>query len=100
MAELIRPHWPRLPANVKALATTRRGGVSSGPSDDGAGGGGLNLGMHVGDNPEHVRANRALLAASLPAAPAWISQVHGVAVVDAASVGPEQPPRRAAWYAR
>ncbi|MDB5960753.1 MAG: Polyphenol oxidase [Massilia sp.] len=93
MAELIRPHWPRLPGNIKALATTRRGGVSTGPYDDGAGGGGLNLGMHVGDDPAHVRANRELLAACLPRTPAWISQVHGVAVVDAASVGPDQPVR-------
>ena len=93
MAELIRPHWPHCPANVRTLATTRRGGVSAGPYDDGAGGGGLNLGMHVGDAPALVRANRVLLAASLPGAPAWISQVHGVAVVDAATVGPGQPVR-------
>lgn len=93
MAELIRPHWPHCPANVRSLATTRRGGVSAGPYDDGAGGGGLNLGMHVGDAPALVRANRELLAASLPGAPAWISQVHGVAVVDAATVGPGQPVR-------
>jgi YfiH family protein len=93
MAQLLRPDWPQLPARVGALATTRRGGLSGGPYDDGAGGGGLNLGMHVGDDPERVRANRALVAASLPGAPAWISQVHGVAVVDAASVGPGQPVR-------
>lgn len=92
-AELIVPDWPRLPAGIKALATTRRGGVSSGPYDDGAGGGGLNLGMHVGDDAAAVYANRALVAASLPGAPAWISQVHGVDVVDAASVGPGQPVR-------
>ncbi|WP_426196258.1 peptidoglycan editing factor PgeF [Massilia sp. DWR3-1-1] len=93
MAQLLRPDWPQLPARVGALATTRRGGVSGGPYDDGAGGGGLNLGMHVGDDPERVRANRALVRASLPGEPAWISQVHGVAVVDAASVGPGQPVR-------
>lgn len=93
MAGLIVPDWPRLPASVGALATTRRGGTSSGPYDDGNGGGGLNLGLHVGDDPARVQANRALLAASLPGAPAWISQVHGTAVVDAASVGPGQPVR-------
>lgn len=89
----ITPDWPRLPATVGALATTRRGGLSVGPYGDGSGGGGLNLGRHVGDVEATVLANRALLAARLPAQPAWISQVHGVAVVDAASVGPDQPVR-------
>jgi hypothetical protein len=93
MPELIVPDWPRLPRTVRALATTRRGGLSRGPYDDGAGGGGLNLGRHVGDDEATVLANRALLAASLPAAPAWISQVHGIDVVDASSVGPGQPVR-------
>jgi YfiH family protein len=90
-AGLIRPDWPDAPANVGALATTRRGGFSTGPYDDGAGGGGLNLGMHVGDDPDTVRRNRAVVAAALPGPPAWMSQVHGIAVVDAASVQPGQP---------
>jgi YfiH family protein len=89
--ELITPDWPDLPANVGALATTRRGGFSLGPYDDGAGGGGLNLGLHVGDDPATVQRNRAALRASLPGAPAWISQVHGIAVVDAADVQPGAP---------
>ncbi|MDL2353641.1 MAG: peptidoglycan editing factor PgeF [Pseudomonadota bacterium] len=92
-AELITPDWPDAPANVGALASTRRGGASAGPYDDGAGGGGLNLGLHVGDDADTVRCNRAAVRALLPGAPAWISQVHGVAVVDAASVGPDQPVR-------
>ncbi|MDP9031877.1 MAG: laccase domain-containing protein, partial [Pseudomonadota bacterium] len=66
MAELIVPRWPGLPANIGALATTRRGGLSKGPYDDGSGGGGLNLGMHVGDDPATVHANRALLRTQLP----------------------------------
>ena len=33
------------------------------------------------------------MRALLPGAPAWISQVHGIAVVDAASVQPGQPVR-------
>lgn len=90
---LITPEWPDAPANVGALASTRRGGASTGPYDDGAGGGGLNLGLHVGDDPETVRQNRAAVRALLPGVPAWISQVHGVAVVDAASVGLGQPVR-------
>jgi YfiH family protein len=91
--ELITPDWPDAPANIGALASTRRGGASTGPYDDGAGGGGLNLGLHVGDAPEAVQQNRAAVRALLPGAPAWISQVHGTAVADAASVQPGQPVR-------
>lgn len=91
MARFIVPDWPDAPANIGALATTRQGGVSTGPYDDGHGGGGLNLGLHVGDDPEAVRANRARLQAELPGRPAWISQVHGVVVADAASVQPGAP---------
>ena len=58
----LTPDWPGLPANVGALATVRAGGVSQGPYGDGQGGGGLNLGTHVGDEPAQVAANRALLA--------------------------------------
>jgi YfiH family protein len=89
--ELITPDWPDAPANIGALASTRRGGSSAGQYDDGAGAGGLNLGMHCGDDPEAVRANRAAVRAFLPGDPAWISQVHGSAVVDAARVQPGQP---------
>lgn len=91
--ELITPDWPDAPSNIGALATTRRGGVSGGPYDDGAGGGGFNLGLHVGDAPEAVQRNRAALQAVLPGRPAWISQVHGIAVADAAEVRPDQPVR-------
>ena len=43
------PVWDA-PANVAALSTTRRGGTSLAPYDDGSGSGalGLNLGVHVG----------------------------------------------------
>jgi YfiH family protein len=87
----IIPDWPDAPANVKALATTRTGGVSAAPYDDGQGGGGLNLGLHCGDDGGMVQQNRERLAALLPGRPAWISQVHGIAVLDAASVQPGQP---------
>lgn len=79
MAELplITPDWPA-PANVKALQTTRHGGVSTGVYAS------LNLGDHVKDNPQHVAANRQLLSAYLPSEPVWLNQVHGVRVIDAA----------------
>ena len=88
---LLIPDWPDLPANVGALSTTREGGVSAGPYDDARGGGGFNLGLHSGDEPDAVRANRAALEAALPGRPAWLSQVHGVAVADAAGVRPGAP---------
>jgi len=92
-ADLVWPDWPDLPASVGALATSRDGGVSGGPYDNGKGGGGLNLGLHVLDAPDAVQANRARLQAFLPGRPAWIAQVHGADVVDAATVGPDQPVR-------
>lgn len=87
----IIPVWPDAPANIGALATTRTGGFSAAPYDDGQGGGGLNLGLHCGDDAATVQRNRALLQQALPGRPAWIAQVHGVAVVDAASVGEGKP---------
>jgi YfiH family protein len=88
---MLVPHWPDLPSNVGALATTRVGGVSAAPYDDGNGGGGLNLGLHVGDDPAAVVQNRALVAGHLPGRPAWLAQVHGVAVVDAAAMSDAPP---------
>jgi YfiH family protein len=78
--------WPDLPAGVGALSTLRSGGVSVGPygatRDQG---GGLNLGLHVGDEPAAVEQNRRLLRANLPAEPAWLAQVHGTRVWDLSS---------------
>ena len=78
--------WPDLPSNVHVLSTLRGGGVSTAPYDDGHGGGGLNLGEHVGDQAASVAQNRARLRTVLPTDPAWITQVHGTLVVDAARV--------------
>lgn len=83
--DLIIPDW-NAPLEIGALSTTRRGGVSGAPYDDGGGSGGLNLGLHVGDDPEAVHANRRLLRRLLPSEPAWLSQVHGTTVVDAGEV--------------
>jgi YfiH family protein len=72
----IQPDWPA-PPRVRALTTTRDGGVSTGAWAS------LNLGLHVGDDPASVRANRRRLvaAANLPAEPIWLEQVHGTHVV-------------------
>jgi len=72
MSELIFPDWP-VPGNVRAVITTRLGGVSHPPYDS------LNLGDHVGDDSERVARNRALLreSARLPSDPHWLHQIHG-----------------------
>ena len=72
----LTPNWPA-PANVRALQTTRQGGVSVAPYDS------LNLGSHVGDAPLAVARNRILLNTLLPSEPVWLEQVHGTAVASA-----------------
>jgi YfiH family protein len=86
MIDVLLPEWQGAAPTVGALATVRAGGVSTGPYGDGAGGYGLNLGTHVGDDPAQVARNRALLRNLLPSEPVWLSQVHGADVVDAAGV--------------
>lgn len=76
MGECYVPHWD-VPANVRALQTTRNGGFSSAPWDS------FNLGDHVGDAPEAVAANRQALRSRLPGEPAWLKQVHGTLAVNA-----------------
>lgn len=75
---LLLPMEWQPPRGVHAAFTTRAGGVSQAPWDS------LNLGSHVGDTPDSVAANRARLRQwlSLPTEPAWLEQVHGVAVCD------------------
>jgi YfiH family protein len=96
----LAPHWPDLPASVTALATTRAGGVSPAPYDDGQQGGGRNLGLHVGDDPALVEQNRLLVQSRVPGRLAWLSQVHGVAVVDAADAADIAPVADASVAAR
>src|SRR6185369_16948914 len=81
MADLLIPDWPA-PANVRAVQTLRSGGCSPPPWNS------FNLGDHVGDDPARVAANRATLRAVLPAEPLWLTQVHGIAVVDAGTASP------------
>jgi len=75
----IVPDWP-CPPSVRALITTRDGGVSSGSYAS------MNIGDSVGDDPDNVAENRRRLQARLPSRPRWLRQVHGSVVVDAARV--------------
>ena len=86
MSNLIVPEWQVDAGPVRAFCTTRRGGASQAPYGDGAGGPGLNLGQHVGDDPARASANRDRLRAMLPSDPVWLNQVHGADVVDAGKV--------------
>ncbi len=78
---LLVPDWPA-PVRVRAVSTTRRGGVSPPPYVR------LNLAGHVGDDPVCVAENRRRLAAAVgfPAEPAWLEQVHGIHAVAAETV--------------
>lgn len=72
--------WPA-PDGVKALVTTRKGGLSE------AGYSSFNLGLYSGDDEEAVRANRQLLQQDLDLekSPLWLKQVHGIEVADASA---------------
>jgi YfiH family protein len=76
MSDWLIPDWPA-PARVKACVTTRAGGVSVAPFDS------LNLGDHVDDDPGAVAENRRRLTDRFDVRPAWLQQVHGIAVVEA-----------------
>ncbi len=76
MSDWLIPDWPA-PAGVKACVTTRAGGVSLAPFDS------LNLGDHVDDSPEAVAENRRRLTDHFSIQPAWLKQVHGIAVAHA-----------------
>lgn len=77
----------KLPPGVRAACTTRLGGVSAPPWDS------FNIATHVGDEPQAVTANRARLRSllNLPSEPAWLNQVHGIAVADLDKVGHGKP---------
>jgi purine-nucleoside/S-methyl-5'-thioadenosine phosphorylase / adenosine deaminase len=68
------PDWPA-PRNVRAWVTERGSAARYGA---------LNLALHVGDDASAVRVNRARLRAALElrSEPRWLTQVHGVRVLD------------------
>ena len=66
---------------VQVISTTRAGGASTGRFA------GFNLGGHVDDSDEAVRANQQMLHAQLPSVTTitWLNQVHGTRVIHAPS---------------
>ena len=70
----IIPDWPT-PAKVRAVMTTRSGGVSAIPYDS------LNLGSHVGDALDTVQTNRRLVQSAIGTQAVFLDQVHGAAVL-------------------
>ncbi|HEV2320829.1 MAG TPA: peptidoglycan editing factor PgeF [Gammaproteobacteria bacterium] len=75
LADWILPEWPA-PSRVRAVSTTRFGGVSKAAYAS------LNFGDHVGDDPAAVAENRRrlVLTLGLEREPAWLKQVHGTQV--------------------
>jgi YfiH family protein len=90
----LEPEWP-YGQRLRALTTTRGGGVSIGGYTS------FNLADHVGDDPEHVRANRQHLSHLLGDMPIqWLEQVHGTRVVEAGGAGVSEagaPQADAVW---
>jgi YfiH family protein len=89
----IIPDWPA-PPHVKALITTRAGGVSTGPYES------FNLGLSTGDDAHAIETNRVRLRAVLPREPHWLKQVHGARVVSGDGEAPVDRPEADACVAR
>ncbi|MGA7780463.1 MAG: peptidoglycan editing factor PgeF [Paraburkholderia sp.] len=88
--DVLQPAW-RVSPRVRAIVSTRNGGVSLPPFGRWQAGvdqpGGLNLGFLSGDDPDSVVQNRArLMAFTGVSNAAWLKQVHGAEVVDASDV--------------
>lgn len=85
------PDWlvPELDVpGVRAVMTTRAGGVSAAPYDS------LNLGIAVDDDPLAVAANRARLAQAIGGArPVYLKQVHGALIVRLGAADADHPPQ-------
>ncbi len=71
--------------------TTRHGGVSEAPWRS------LNLGDHVGDKPENVKTNRALVAHEMQVPAIYLRQVHGVNGVEIDLQTPANTEADVAW---
>jgi YfiH family protein len=74
-ADWLIPQWPA-PAGIRAVFTTRQGGVSLPPYNA------LNLGDHVGDERAAVAANRLILQRAIGCQPVFLHQTHGTEVLE------------------
>lgn len=92
MLPLITPNWSA-PTHIKAFSTTRLGGVSEGAYH------GLNLGLHVSDDVQHVLENRQLLCSELSLASpfCWLNQTHSTQLLKIVSDTAQQIEADAAW---
>ncbi len=90
LADYLIPQWPA-PAGVRAVCSTRAGGVSAPPYDS------LNLGDHVGDDPYAVQSNRVRLQRTLKAKAVFLNQVHGTQVLELVPDTPDKIPADAAF---
>lgn len=90
MDDWLVPNWP-VPSGVRAICTTRNGGLSQGVYRS------FNLGLHVGDQPDLVEANRLHLQHGLSgfgesvasARPVFLDQVHGTQIVSLDAATPD-----------
>lgn len=93
LPQAICPQWaPAAPPGVRALMSTRQGGVSQPPFDS------LNLrpsalGGEQVDDADAVAENQRRFASALGAQPVWLRQVHGTRVLRLRPelAGPEAP---------
>ena len=84
------PDWPA-PPFVRALMTTRQGGVSKAPWNE------LNVGLLSGDLAADVHQNRALVAQVLGVPAVYLRQVHGTQGVTVTSSTPPNTEADVAW---
>jgi YfiH family protein len=86
----MEPDWPTH-TRVRALMTSRQGGVSAEPWDS------MNVGDHVGDRAADVHTNRERLATQIGQRPVFLQQVHGVASVQLDAATPDGWVADACW---
>lgn len=72
--DYIEPEWP-VPENVRAMITTRSGGVSKGKYAS------FNLAAHVGDDTDCVEENRKRLYKHIGHPVSWLQQTHSTDVI-------------------
>ncbi|MBU1357963.1 MAG: peptidoglycan editing factor PgeF [Gammaproteobacteria bacterium] len=72
---MLIPEWPA-PQGVRAVCSLREGGVSEGRYAS------LNLGDHVGDDPDQVEVNRSIFGRAVGGRPVYLTQVHGTSVCE------------------